>query len=991
MKAIARASIGWLAWAAAAAADDADPGRFRDRVAPILRGHCLRCHQGKAPAGGLDLSTPAGVVEDRGDGRVVEPGRAAESRLLEVISGAAPEMPKAGDKLDAGQVEAIRSWIEAGATWPAGPPLKLDPLDWWSLRPLIRPAVPAPAPGDGGWARTPIDAFIRSGLRAEGLAPSPEADRRTLIRRVSFDLTGLPPAPEEVEAFEADPAADAWERLVDRLLASPRYGERWARHWLDVARYGDTHGYDKDQPRPNAWPYRDYIIRALNGDKAYGRFILEQVAGDVLFPATRDGAEAIGFLAAGPWDFIGHAEVPETKLDGMAARSLDRDEMVSNTFNTFASLTVQCARCHDHKFDPVSQADYYGLQANYAALDRADRPYDVDPAVAALRLDLAATRSRLASQVEALRSAAREKLGASLIDLDRRIAAAEAARQARIHRSPAYGYHSSISPGADATRWVQVDLGRRATIARVVLHAADDDFNGIGAGFGFPPRFRVEASDDPGFGSGVTIIADRSAADVPNPRLAPLAFEASGLVARYVRVTATRLALRQGDHHLALAEVEVIDPAGSNLAKGAAVTALDSIEAPPRWRMANLVDGDYPIEASNELGPLIAARETLIREALGPAAGAELDRLGRSLAEADGRIAGLPARSAVYAATIHHGSGAFRGTGPDGGKPRVIRVLARGDVRSPGRVADPGTVAITPGIPARFDLAPEGPEGDRRAALARWLADPRNPLTWRSIVNRAWQYHFGRGLVDSPSDFGRMGATPSNPALLDWLAAEFRDGGQSLKSLHRLIVTSATYRQSSASNDAGIKIDADNARLWRMNRRRLEAEAIRDSVLLVAGRLDPSMGGPGFRDFEVDHPEHSPHYDYRRFDPEDPAAHRRSIYRFIVRSQPQPFLGALDCADPSMGVDKRNESTTALQALAMLNDRLMLAMAGHFASRLEAERGDVAGRIDRAFRLALGRAPSDPERAALAAYARQYGLANACRVIFNLNEFAFVD
>jgi Protein of unknown function (DUF1553)/Protein of unknown function (DUF1549)/Planctomycete cytochrome C/F5/8 type C domain len=968
-------------------AREADAVRFREQVAPILKSRCLRCHQGKDAKGDVDLTRPSGVIDGQGDGWVVVPGKPEDSRLFEVISGAKPTMPKSGERLDARQVEAIRSWIAEGATWPVGEVLKADPNDWWSLRPIVRPIVPDVGPEGARWARTPIDAFIFAGLKAKGLSPSTEADRRTLIRRVSFDLTGLPPTPEESEAFLADPSADAYERLVDRLLASPRYGERWGRHWLDVARYGDTHGYDKDQPRPNAWPYRDYVIRAFNEDKPYGRFVLEQVAGDVLFPGTRDGVEALGFISAGPWDFIGHAEVPESKLDGQLARLLDRDDMVSNTLNSFASLTVQCARCHDHKFDPVTQEDYYSLQAVFAALDRADRTYDVDPVVAGRRVDLASKRLALSGEIEGYRKLANSKSGDVLESLDRRIADVETRRT---HHKQ-YGYHSSISSTPEATRWVQIDLGRSSPIARVILHASADGFAAIGPGFGFPVRFKVEASDDAQFGSGVAVVADRSGDDFANPKLSPVRLDVSGLSARYVRVTATRLALRQNDYNFALAEVEVIDKSGANVAKGGKVSAMDSIEAPPRWGLENLVDGYYPRGSPEELRDLIESREDTIGEALDETARRGFKQATKSLAEVDRQVASLPVQQKVYAGTIHNGSGSFRGTGPDGGKPRVIRVLARGDLRSPRQVVEPGTVPILEGIPARFQLPPDAPEGERRAALARWLADARNPLTWRSIVNRVWQYHFTRGLVDSPNDFGRMGRTPSNPALLDWLAAEFRDGGQSFKRLHRLIVTSAVYRQSSEVDEAKARIDGDNVMLWRMNRRRLEAEAIRDSVLMVAGRLDPSMGGPGFRDFVVEHPEHSPHYEYKLFDPEDPKAHRRSVYRFIVRSQPQPFLGALDCADPSMSVDKRNESTTALQALALLNDRLMVAMAAHFAERLGKEQGNLPSRIDRAFLLALGRRPSPVEREALAEHARKFGLPNACRVIFNLNEFVFVD
>jgi hypothetical protein len=293
------------------------------------------------------------------------------------------------------------------------------------------------------------------------------------------------------------------------------------------------------------------------------------------------------------------------------------------------------------------------------------------------------------------------------------------------------------------------------------------------------------------------------------------------------------------------------------------------------------------------------------------------------------------------------------------------------------------------GLPSRFSLAGQ-PEGERRAALARWITDERNSLTWRSIVNRVWQYHFGQGLVETPNDFGRMGGQPSHPELLDWLASEFRDGGQSLKQLHRLLVNSAAYRQTARDNAAYARRDAGNRLLWRMNRRRLDAESIRDAVLAVSGRLDRKMYGPGFRTFGfLD--DHSPHYKYEEYDPNDPATHRRSVYRFLVRSVPDPFMETLDCPDPSLRVEKRNESLTALQALALLNDKFMLRMAKHFAARAETMGGDLRGRVAAVYQLALGRAPAAEEAHVLADYARKHGLANACRLILNTNEFSFID
>jgi hypothetical protein len=858
---------------------------------------------------------------------------------------------------------------------------------WWSLRPLQRPAVPAERDAIGR-PLAPIDAFVAAALRVRGLVASPEADRRTLIRRLAFDLLGLPPSPAEVDAFVADPDPQAYPKLVDRLLASPRYGERWARHWLDVVHYADTHGYDKDKLRPHAWPYRDYVIRALNADQPYARFVQEQLAGDVLFPGTRDGIEALGFIAAGPWDFIGHEEVPESKVDGKIARHLDRDDMVANTMLTFASTTVHCAQCHDHKFDPIPQSEYYGLQAVFAALDRTEVLYDTDDAVAARRRQLAQTQSELRARRTTLVDALRARVDVRALD-----AAIELAERAP-GRSAHFGYHSAIASDPATAKWVQVDLGRSEPLARVTLHPCRDDFNGIGAGFGFPPRFKVELSDDPQFARGVTTLADATASDIANPGLAPQILFARGLSARYVRVTATRLAPRQNDWIFALAELGAIAVDGRNVALGATVTALDSIEAPVRWQRSNLTDGYAPgAKANDDTATLRRERETALVAAASEAEQRAWRTIDAELAEATRQASALPPQARVYAGAVHHGSGTFVGTGAQGGAPRPIHVLARGNVQKPGALAAPGALSAA-ALPARFALPTEHREGDRRAALAHWLTAPENPLTWRSIVNRVWLHHFGRGLVDTPNDFGRMGAQPTHPELLDWLAVEFRDGGQSLKGLHRLIVTSATYRQVASATPAtqrALQSDADNRFLWRQHRRKLEAEAVRDTILALAGKLDLTMGGPGFADFAIEKPEHSPHYEYHRHDPDDPAAHRRSIYRIVVRSQPQPFLTALDCADPAMQVARRNESVSPLQALALLDNPLVLAMAEHFATRTARGGGDLSAQVQRAHREALGRAADAAELAALVGYARAFGMANLCRVLFNRNEFHFVD
>ncbi len=976
-------------------------------AARVLENRCVSCHAGTKPKGKLALDSLAGMMQGGESGPAIVMGKAEESILLDYVTGTTPEMPKNAPPLSADEVASLRRWMEAGAPWPDGKKLEdrhVPDAQWWSFRTLTRPSVPM-ASSNNDIIANPIDAFVAAKLREKGLPQSPAADRRTLIRRLSFDLTGLPPTPEEVQAYLTDPDSDAtaYLRVVDRLLESARYGERWARHWLDIVHFGETHGYDKDKTRPNAWPYRDYVIRSLNEDKPYRRFIEEQLAGDILYPGSVDGVEALGFISAGPWDFIGHAEVPETKIDGKVARHLDRDDMVATAMGTFNSLTVSCAQCHNHKFDPISQREYYQLQAVFAAVDRSDKSYDRDPAIAATRAELETRSSNLLARRKEVNDRIVSLGGPELVAMDRRIAEATAALNKT--ELPEFGYHSGIESRDDVMKWVQVDLGDSQRISRIEYVACHDTFNNIGPGFGFPIRFKIEASDDPEFKTGVIMLSDRTSEDIPNPGVAPQRLEGIStadreVCARYIRFTATKLANRLSDDFIfALAEFAVFSADGRNLTREAKVTSLDSIEAAPRWQRVNLVDGYYYGRAStgtNDLEALRNERETLIRSRVDADTLAYRDRIQTEIVELDSLRKTLPAPQVVYAGMVHTGSGAFTGTGGNGGKPRPIYVLDRGNVTQPKDEVSPGALTCLSELNEWFHLPPEHMEGDRRAALARWISDDRNPLTWRSIVNRVWQYHFGRGLVDTPNDLGRMGAEPTHPELLDWLAVEFRDGGQSLKQLHRLMVTSHTYRQISSVEDAAPDvgpqaIDADNRYLWRANRRRLEAEAVRDVVLYVSGKLDLKMGGPSFQDFVIEHPEHSPHYEYHLHDPDDPRSHRRSVYRFLVRSQPQPFMTTLDCADPSMRVDKRNESLSPLQALALLNNGLMVAMSKHCAARLESERDDRSSQVVRLFELSLGREPTVEERSAVESHIAKHGLANTCRLVFNLNEFSFVD
>ncbi len=782
---------------------------YQRQIRPIVAQRCQLCHQGAKPAGEIDLSTFAGLA------RIT-----AGNRLLPAIMGNPPRMPKGAAPLEAAQVELIRRWVAEGALNDGGVDDK-----WWSLRPLPKQQDR----GVGG-----IDAYIAAKWKAAGVTGSPEADRRALIRRVTYDLTGLPPTPEQVRSFEADPSPQAYEHLVDRLLASPRYGERWARHWLDVSHYGDTHGYDKDKPRLNAWPYRDWVINALNSDLPYSEFVARQVAGDDLYPRDPQALVATGFLAAGPWDFVGHQELKEGTVDKDLSRLLDRDDIVAQVMSTFTSSTAHCARCHYHKFDPIPQEDYYRLQAVFSGIDRADRPFDDDPDLHARRQALLEERRRAQMAMQPL--------------LDR----------VEFATSPAI---------------VEIDI-RLQDAGLLLAHIGE-------------PKTPAEADEK-------KMLTER----------------------------------RERDRKL----------------------------------RAEMVDALVGEENKAKLAQLQAEAKLV-----------------------DEKLAALPAPRLVYGpASYFTRAGNFRPSL----EPRPISLLARGDVKSPQQRLGPGALSML-NLPLP-ELRP-GEEGSYRAALAKWLTAEGNVLTWRSIVNRVWHYHFGAGIVDTPNDFGRLGSQPSHPELLDWLAIWFRDEAHgSLKQLHRLIVTSAVYRQSSDDRPEAARIDASNRLLWRMNRLRLEAEAVHDAVLQTAGKLDLTQGGPGVRMFFFKD-DHSPVYDYARFDPASPGANRRSIYRFIVRSAPDTFMDRLDCPDPSVLAPKRNMTLTAIQALALLNNPFMVRMSEALAARLGAEARDIPAQVSRAVELVYQRQPRPDERQELEAYGTRHGLANLCRLLFNTNEFLFAD
>ncbi len=855
----------------------------------------------------------------------------------------------------------------------------------------------------------PIDAFVRDKLQEKGIHPSPQAERRVLIRRLCYDLTGLPSSPIEVETFVADPNPAAYENLVDRLLASPRYGERWARHWMDTAHFAETHGHDQDRIREHAWPYREYLIAAFNQDKPYSQFVREQIAADVLVPYDPQAIAALGFLAAGPWDESSLRDIREDTVDRQIGRYLDRDDMLTNVMSNFTSLTVQCARCHDHKFDPIPQADYYALQAVFAGVERANRNYDVDASVHHRRQSLTERRSQLVEVDATLRA---ELLGSSVQRvvkdweesaphqpiswevLNCQTASSKEGSNL-IKQADGSFLSSGIRPDRDT-----YEISGTSTLPEITgvrLEVLSDETlpkNGPGRqdnGNLHLSEFEIEV------GSGDRVKISRASSDF-NQKDWDVSLAIDGN-----KATAWGIFPQVGKSHTAVFEFK---DSVKLTAESKITVRLKQLHGGGHLigRPRLSITGDrkphavslLPIEIESVLS---IAKETRTEEQrVTLALHVERERVARELAS-------LPKPSLVYAAAAD-----FE---PDGGlkpplRPRPIHRLERGDIRNQGEEASAGALTCLAHLPSRFSQTEAMPESSRRAALAEWIVHKGNPLTWRSIVNRVWLQHFGRGIVDTPNDFGQLGSKPIHPELLDWLSIRFRDSDQSLKGLHRLIVTSETYRQTSSATtslyfngadrhessrtDLAGNIDADNQFLWRMHRTRLDAECVRDAMLMISGQIDFRMGGPSDRQFDLKPGRHvTPVIDYGQFNIDGQSASRRSVYRFLFRTLPDPFMEALDCPAGDQIMPARANSVTVQQALAMWNDVIVIRQSEYLVKRLVAESPSVPGRVELAFQLALGRAPRPTEFNRFVAYAEKHGLANFCRLLYNTNEFIFID
>ena len=854
---------------------------------------------------GLDVTSREGLLRGGKQGADVVPGESSESRVYQFV--AARKMPP-GEGLPAAEADALRQWIDSGAAW-SGPESFYKQraragADWWALQ----PPKPQPVPAVDG-VTNPVDTFLLHKLREKGLAFAPRADERTLLRRLAFSVKGLPPTAAEL--------SQPFTAALDAALASPQYGERWGRLWLDVARFGETDGGEHNNERFTAWKYRDWVIDALNRDMPYDEFVRQQVAGDVLYPGDPKATAATGFLVTGPWDSV-TKQINKDKLMAMNIRQDELDDMVTATMASFMGLTVNCARCHDHKFDPIPTRDYYRLAAVFHGVTYGERVVatgdqktqrkqlvePVDRELKTVRSDIAAIedapRARLLrekylrfdrSRGEAARRLPvnpiwnRERLAPTTTKRLRMVITGQQGKLARIDRlevMPAShvitNWTASGAATAESPAILEIELPAPWTVYEIIWSTDA----ARGSRDGMPKVYRIEASTD---GQTWKEIGSSMDHDADVEVLLP---------------------------EVTLDELRAAIPAGER----------------PRWQT------------------LLARKEKL-----------------------DAQLRSIPALPSVHAAYPEPMQPAF--------------VLDRGSISKPVEPAHPGALSAIKTMDAGL-AGPEADDATRRTALARWLTDRRNPLLARVIVNRVWFWHFGNGIVNTPSDFGFNGDRPSHPELLDWLAVEFMNQGWSLKWLHRQILTSQAWQQSSQHNEKAFALDASNRLLWHMPLKRMDAEMLRDSILASAGNLNPERGGPSYL---LQKKATGGSYMHKALDNDGPEVWRRAVYRFVVRGGERIFLDSFDCPDPAVATPQRSISNTPVQALTLLNNKFVLNQAKLLAGQLEKSGADpIAAAYDRLYQ----RPPSASERELAARFISRHGLALYLRALWNTNEFVYV-
>lgn len=925
---------------------------FDSKVRPILEKHCFECHDNQTASSELDLSSSAGLFTGAASGPVVVAGQARQSLIVQLMAPAGdPHMPPEG-QLSPDEIATIAGWIDSLPKGLGEKPAQPMTSNHWSFQPMKATQPPVAAHVDHS-----IDRFIAAKLAERELSISAPADKPTLIRRATFDLIGLPPTPEEVADFVKDSSPNAYECLIDRLLASPRYGERWGRHWLDLARYADSDGFEFDVDRPNAFRYRDYVIECFNNDKPFDRFILEQLAGDEIAPNDPAVVAATGFCRNGPT--IDNQSSEKNRLDEL-------DDILSTTTVAFLGLTVGCARCHDHKYDPVTQREYYQLLAVFNSLQKTDLPAGSNEEKAAYAKAIAEHNAKLAPYQERLRQfgqPVKKHQGKWRVEGDELV-------------------QESLQPD------IRLFFGD----PNWTDYVFEAECQRVSGSEGFLLAFRVKdlrnfywvnfgGWDNKRHGVEVEVAGSRMIAQ----HLKPGSVE-TGKWHKVKAVVEGKRIRTYLDGDL------VFDFENDRHATGG--VGLGSWKTANRFRNLRVtsLDGSKTLYAG-----LPTLMETSVASVEQKEIEAERKQLNKKIKELNDSKPAAPAAMAIK---------------DHGGKPRTTHLLFRGDHRNVGPEVEPGVPSVIAAPAVAFpESALNGTSTGRRAAFAQWLANPEHPLTARVMVNRIWQFHFGRGIVATPSDFGVNGAKPTHPELLDWLAQDFIASGWKMKRLHKLIMTSAAYRQSSDYVAASGKIDPVNQFLWRFPVRRLEAEAVRDSIMAAAGTINLSMYGPGI------HPRIDPGViatgsrpKWPIIEKEGPNQWRRTVYVFIKRSVLVPMLESFDAPTATQSCDRRLTTTIPTQALQLMNGEFANEQARYMAERLLKEAGDnPAALIDHGYQLAIARTPSPHEKelglrflrdqiamhggkdtASLDRGALLAATTDFCHVLFNLNEFIYV-
>jgi mono/diheme cytochrome c family protein len=937
---------------------------FEKEVKPILEANCYRCHGNGKRRGGLSLASRAGLLKGGDTGPAVSLQQPEQSRLLKAINWQdGLEMPPKG-KLPAQQLAVLTRWVKAGAPWPGSTAEVVTPghkglkvtakdRDYWAYRPVKRPAVPAVK--GRAWVRNPIDSFLLAGLEAKGLAPAPAAGRTALVRRVYYDVTGLPPTPEEIDAFVKDKAPDAYERLVDRLLQSPHYGEKWARHWLDIVRYAETNGFERDNAKPFAWRYRDYVVSAFNTDKPYDRFLREQLAGDLLEEGTPETLIATGYYRLGQWD--------DEPADRLQAKYDVLDGIVSTTAQAFLGMSVGCARCHDHKKDPIPQRDYYRLLAFFHNLT-----------------DMNGKNTRRLMTAEDRR-------------VEEQLLREKQAREAEWERQ-IYRLEQSFAVALAEKKGLKLNTLPPSDLAGLTYRFYRDTWEKL-------PDFDALKHETAG------PIAHNYFTLAPASRAEAIGLVFAGKL-KVPEAGAYTFALESTDGARLLVDgKKVLDRPGKGRQTASAAVSLRAGLLPVRLEYFNTYGAPHlklewsgpgvprrplteppPKPGDRQGGPTLAflirrhgaevRSEDEVRQYLGLVA-----RLGRSRkTKVTGQgleVMCVAQGGAVPTHVLIRGSPNAKGEPVEAGFPEVL--------------SEPQTSAKQQPIPAATG----------RLALADWLADPRNPLTARVLANRLWQFHFGRGIVPTPNDFGKLGEAPTHPELLDWLASELVAGGWKLKRMHKLILTSSAYRMSAQADAKALRLDPANTLFWRFNMRRLTAEEVRDSILAASGRLNLKIGGPSVYPpipKEVLAGQSVPGAGWRTSPPDEAA--RRSVYVHVKRSLQVPILAQFDQADTDSSCPVRFTTTVPTQSLGMLNGEFTNEQAGLLARRLLKDApGGLEAQVRRAIRLTTGRVPSADEVRDDVAFVRQLQTRNRlaetealrfyCLMLLNANEFVYLD